>query len=199
MIADARFHRQERRGHHAGESREARSYREHQGVEQPDVHSERAQQFPVRPAGPYPHADPGAFHQQVQEDDDRDPGRGDGQPVGRVGQAGQHRHRPVEERRGRDAPRRRAPDHLHGLVGDQHQRERGQDLVEVVAVVQAPDQAQLDDQAGDRRPGYAGQQGQQVVAGAAPHVRGHERPDHEQRAMGQVDDVHDPEYQREPR
>ena len=89
-----------------------------------------------------------------------------------------------------------APDHRDRLVEEQRQAERRQHLIERAAAVERP---QYDDLEHDRhqRSRDEGERNRERI-GLRPGQRRHQEvaADHEQRAVGEVDDPHDAEHQR---
>jgi hypothetical protein len=103
------------------------------------------------------------------------------------------------KRRHRREQRGAAPQDRHQLVEEQDQAESGEHLVEVIAVVERAQRHDLDRHADHQRPGEAERHAREVRAGP---LRGGEhqiRADHVQRAVRQVDEVHDAEHQRQAR
>ena len=68
----------------------------------------------------------------------------------------------------------------------------------MVAVVEDAQDNHLHDHARERGRRQGRQQAEQKAAGQVGHGGGHVGPDHVQGAVGQVDDPHDPEDQRQP-
>jgi hypothetical protein len=82
-----------------------------------------------------------------------------------------------------------------------HQRhaERGQDRGQRVAAHQRPQGGDLEDGAEQGHAEHGPAQGEPEVAGEEEHRGAHVGAEHEQVAVGEVHDVHDPEDQRQPR
>ncbi len=100
--------------------------------------------------------------------------------------------------RQRREQRRAAPDDGDQLVEEQDQAEGGEHLVEVVALVERAQRDHFDQHADHQRAEQAEQHAERV--GAGPLRGGHRQvgADHVERAVRQVDEVHDAEHQRQP-
>ena len=99
----------------------------------------------------------------------------------------------------RHVERRRAPDELHALVQEQDDAEGRQHLVEMVAVVEMAEdqhfQQQAEGQRGRQRQQRAPSTKLPVMAVKAADQIG---ADHVLHAMGEIDEVHHAEHQRQP-
>ena len=91
-----------------------------------------------------------------------------------------------------------APDHGHRLVEEQREPERRQHLVERAAPVERPQDHNLEHDR-DQRAADESQEHRQRI-GLRPGESGHEEvaAEHEKRAVSEVDDPHDAEYERHP-
>ena len=196
-LAHARLHREDRPGHHPGQRRQAGTQAENQGVEQADVHAQGRHHRRMGGAGADQHAHPGAVDQPVEEGRHRQPDRDHRQPVGRVVEAGQ-RYRAVQPGRRLRVQRADAPDHAHRLVEKQHQAKGGQHLVEVVALVQAGQRNAVDGHAQHHGAQHRAQRAEQEGPRGRRDGGGQKGPHHVERAMRQVDKIHDAEDQRQP-
>ena len=145
--------------------------------------------------GAHQHPDAGVVHQQVEAERDQQADAEQHQPVGGVRQVGQQPHRPGERGGRRSQNRRRSPDRLHRVVGDQDEAEGGDDLGEMVARVEPAHDQDFEDP-GDRHGRRHGDQHRPDEAAAALMDAGGEvGAGHVQRTMGQVHGVHDAEHQ----
>ena len=98
-----------------------------------------------------------------------------------------------------DLTHRRAPLPQRVLLEHQRDAERGEDGRQRVASDQGPERRDLERGAQHGDDDRRHEQGQPVVPGHAQHAGAHERAQHEQIAVGEVDDVHDPEDEGETR
>ena len=89
------------------------------------------------------------------------------------------------------------PDHGHRLVEEQREPERGQHLVERTAPVERTQDHNFDHDRDQCAADESEGNGQRI--GLRPGERCHEEvaAEHEKRAMGEVDDPHDAEYERD--
>jgi hypothetical protein len=93
--------------------------------------------------------------------------------------------------------RRGAPDHARQLVGEQHQAEGGEHVVQVIAPVQREQADPVDHRAQHEHPAKPRQHGERKGAAGVPRRGGKVRAEHVQRAVRQVDEAHDAEHQRQ--
>jgi hypothetical protein len=89
------------------------------------------------------------------------------------------------------------PDDPDQLVEEQDQPERGQNLVEMIALVEALQCDALDDDAEHQRRRHGDQSGQHERIGRIEHRCGEVRAHHVQRAVREIHEIHDPEHQRQ--
>ncbi|KAG1184585.1 hypothetical protein G6F35_015064 [Rhizopus arrhizus] len=93
--------------------------------------------------------------------------------------------------------RRRPPDDAGQLVEEQDEAECGQHLVQMFARIQARQRDAVQQQAQRRHAGNDRGGGQQERAGVAEHGGRDEGAHHVERAVRQVDEIHDAEHQRQ--
>jgi hypothetical protein len=174
-----------------GKTREGCAEREDDGVEKADIDAEGGDHFAVGLAGADLHAEPGLRDQQAKPGRDHETGNDDCQPIGRIGQAAGQHDRTGEKSRRVEIERKGAEDEADTFGKHQHQREGRQHLVEVIAVIEPANHHDLDQSAKRRSRHKAGDQADPEGAGPGGDRRADEAPDHEQRAMGEVDQSHD--------
>ncbi len=199
VVAHAGLDREHRSGQRARERRQCRAQAEHQRVEQRDIDAERRHHGAVGSAGADEHADARSHHQQIEKQRDQKPHRDNGQPIGRIRNAGQHLDLTGKKVRDLRIKRGRAPDHAHDLVEEQDQAEGRQHLIEMVALVQRAKDHDLDDNADRRRAEERGGDRKKVGMGRIERRRRDERADHIERAVGEIDEIHHAEDQRQAR
>jgi len=119
------------------------------------------------------------------------------QTEGRVAEAGDL-YRPRQRLRRIEHHRLVAPDRAHRLVGDQDQREGGEHLRQVVACVEPAQHGEFEQRTDRHRAGHRCQHADHERAARRRSRRSQIGADHVQRAMRQVDHVHDPEDERQP-
>jgi hypothetical protein len=119
--------------------------------------------------------------------------------VRRVGQAVDDLDRPAQRSGRRRHHRRRAPDHLHDVVGHQDHAEGRQHLREVIALVELAHQQHFEQRRDDDGDEHRQRDGRDEGPALLVRLRRHVRPRHEQRAVRQVQHVHDAEHQRQAR
>ncbi|KAG1264028.1 hypothetical protein G6F65_014419 [Rhizopus arrhizus] len=194
-FAHADFNGQQRRGHHAGQPAQQGAQAEHQRVELADVDAQRVHHFAVVSARTDQHTDARAVDEPPQTPRHQRADRDERQADHRILESRRQRHRAFQERR--DAHQRRAPpeDQADRFVRKQQQAERGQHLVQVIALVQLADHQHL-----DRHAVQAGtQQGRQHAGQERPRgadrVGGAIRAHHVEGPVRQVHHAHDPEDQ----
>ena len=124
-------------------SAERRAEREDHREETPDVDTHHDRHLPVRGARAHQHADPGLRHQDIQQQGHTNAHGDDRQAIGRVLHAARQLHRAGEPARRIEHERLVAPDDAHHLVRDQDDRERGEHLREVIALVKLAQEAHL--------------------------------------------------------
>ena len=170
---------------------------EHGGEELRHRDADRARHLHVVDAGADHRAEARALHQEVEPDRDHDRDPDHHQPVGRKREAGDA-ERLLQVRRGRDRDRVAAPDDQAEVGDDERDAERDQHLAEHVAGELAQDEA-LDEPA-ERRDDEAAQERREPEVGHdLEDARAEIGAEHEQRAVRQIRDPHQPEDQREAR
>jgi len=92
----------------------------------------------------------------------------------------------------------RSPEDAGQLVEEENQPEGGQHLIQVISVVEPPQCHQLDRHADQGRRRQGRQQAEQEGTCQPGHAGRHERPNHVERAVRQIDQVHDAENQGQP-
>ena len=197
VFAHADLRGQNGRLHQAGKTGKRGADPEHERVEQLDVDSERADHFAVRGAGPDQHADARAHHDQVEPGRHRQRHHDDGQPVHRVIDAGKNFDRGIEPGRQGQVHAGRSPDQAHQFVEEQDQAEGRQHVVEMVAAVQPAHGDHFDRHADQERRHQREQHAADKVAGPRREGRRKVGADHVERPVRQIDEIHDPENQRQ--
>ena len=130
-------------------------------------------------------------HGEPDEDDDR--------AIDGIANARRELDVAAEPRRQRRIYGRAAPEHRDQLVEEEDQPEGGEHLIEVVALVQRAQRDELGDDADGQRGGQREQDGEQEAAGVRVKGRGEVGAHHVEGAVGEVDEVHDAEHERQPR
>ncbi len=120
------------------------------------------------------------------------------QPVDRIRQRVGQRDRPVEDRRHRDAVDVVADHEAAQLLEHEDEPVGQQHLLQVVALVEVREQRPLEEDAQHHREHDADDDGDEQAAGQRRQRERHVRADHVEAAMGEIDDAHDAEDQREP-
>jgi hypothetical protein len=92
--------------------------------------------------------------------------------------------------------RNRPPDDFGELVEKQNETEGGEHLVEMVARIERAQRYRLDQNSDQERRKNRQRQRQEEAAGPLRETRGKKRADHVERAVRQIDHVHDAEHQR---
>jgi hypothetical protein len=105
----------------------------------------------------------------------------------------------AEPSRQRGVHGRASPEHGHELVEEENQAEGGEHLIEVIALVERAQRDDLGDDADGERGREREDDGEREAARLGEEGGGEVRAHHVERAVGQVDEVHDPEDQRQPR
>ena len=172
---------------------------EHQRVEQLDVDAERADHFPVGGAGADQHADAGSHHHEIEHQRDRERDHDDGEPIGRIEHAGNDLDRHRQPRRQRQRQARRAPDQPHRVVEKQDQPEGRQHVIEMIAAVEMPQRDEFQHDAEQQRRAEREHDAEHETAGPRHEGRGEIGAHHVERAMREIDQVHDAEHQRQSR
>jgi hypothetical protein len=185
------------RGDHAGDGRQGHAQREHHGVDALDVDAQRFGHVVVEGAGADLHAQARLRDQQVQAQRQRDAHARHHQPVDRVRQVVGERDRGGQGLRDVDAVHFVAPQDGAQFLEHVDQAERQQHLVEVVTVVEVPEQHFLQQQPEGHRDDGAAQDGQREAAEARGQEPGQVGAQHVEAAVRQVHHAHDPEDQRQ--
>ena len=94
--------------------------------------------------------------------------------------------------------RLRPPDQRHQIVEEQDQPERAEHLIEMAALIERSQCQDIEDDTECHRGDDAEHDRQDERAGPVEDGRGEERAHHIERAMCQIEEVHDAEDQREP-
>ncbi len=198
-VAHAGFHGKDRRGHDAREPRQHGATAEHQHEQAVDIDAERRDHGRIAGAGAYQGAEAGALHHQPQQPGGGQARQQDGGAIGRPGQAGHQLDAAFQQRRHRHLQRRAAPDHADQLVQAEDDAEGGQHLCQVVARIEVAEHQPFQRQAGQQRHRQRQQQRKPEAAGGRGEAGAQIGAQHVLHAMRQVDEVHHPEHQRQPR
>ncbi len=196
-LAHAHLHGQQRPEHAARDGAERSAQREDAGEQPAHIGAHGHRHLAVGGAGTHLHADARARDQHIEQQRHRQADADDEQPVGRVGEARQQFHRAGQRGRRIERHRLRAPDHAHGLVGHQQDREGAQHLREMVSPVEPPQHRHLQQHADRRRGERAAREADPERARRRGDGRDQVGAHHVERAVRQVDHVHDAEHQRE--
>ena len=183
--------------HQAGETGERRPDAEHERIEQLDVDPQRGGHLAVGGAGADQHADARAHDHQIEREGDEQRHDDDRQAVHRIVDAGQELDGGVEPGRQREIHARRAPDQAHQLVEEQNEPEGTEHVVEMVAAVEPPHGDHLDRHPDQERRHQRESDAAEERVGEAGEGRGEVGAQHVERAVRQVDEVHDAEHQRQ--
>ena len=116
----------------------------------------------------------------------------------RVVDAAGERNRPRQPRRHREIEGKRAEHPAGAFREHEDQREGREHLIQMVAAVEPPDDEDFDDRACGGRRREARRKPDPVRAGERCDRGAGERADHVERAVGEVDEAHDAEDQRQP-
>jgi hypothetical protein len=142
-IAHRRRHVGVRRVEHARQRRERHAECEHAADQAAGVDAERLRQFRLLGSGSDARAQPRALEREVdrrthdQAHDDYE------QPIGRIGREAEVRH--AGQQRGRFIRRaERARGQSHSVLDHQHEREREEQIVERIQIVESPQKQHLD-------------------------------------------------------
>jgi hypothetical protein len=199
VLAHADLHHEDRRLHQAGEAGERGAEPEHQRVEQLDIDAERADHFAVRCTSADQHAEPGAHDREIQQRSDRQRYRDNDQAIDRIIDAGNHLNGVEHLARQRQRHSRRTPDQAHQVVEENQDAERAEHVVEMVAAVEWPDRDDFQHDARNECRGKSEYRADHEAVGRLGERRGKIGAEHVERAVRQVDEVHDAEDQRQAR
>ncbi|MPN32182.1 hypothetical protein SDC9_179658 [bioreactor metagenome] len=133
--------------------------------------------------------------QQIEPQRHRQPDTQQHQPVGGIRQLGQQLHRPGQRSRRRRHDRRRPPDGLDQIVGNQDHAKGGQHLGKVVTAVEPAHHQPLDQRSDQDGGDDRHQHGAQKGAAALMYLGRDVGAGHIERAVRQVHGVHDAEHQ----
>ena len=158
FVADTGIDGEDRR---RGDSREPRergaergAEREDNGKQQLEIDSQRPGNGRIAGAGPDHHSEAGMADEKIKCKSDNQAKPDDDQPVDGIGRARNDLHHTHEPWRNRRAERLRPPDPSGAFVENQDHAERAQDLIEVVELVQSPDQQEFEDEAQQEATGH---------------------------------------------
>ena len=126
------------------------------------------------------------------------PDQDDREAEDRVVDAARERDRAGEKLGAREIERKGAEHPARSLGKDQNQREGGEHLIEMVAAVEPPDDGDLHDGARCGSGRQARREPDPEGAGRGGDGRAGEGADHVERTVGEVDEAHDAEDQRQP-
>ena len=180
-----------------GEAGKRGAEAEHDGVEQADVDAQRRHHGAVAGAGPDQHAQAGARDHEPQQHRDREADPDDHQPVERIAQVAGDLHMARQVVRDGAVDRCSAPQDRDQFVEEQDQAEGGEHLVEVVPLVERAQGNQLHHDPHHQRAGEAKRNRQRERSGGLVEPGRQVGADHVERAVGEVDEVHDAEHQRQ--
>ena len=120
------------------------------------------------------------------------------EPIGRIVHAGHDLHRHGQPGRQRQRKAGRAPDQPHRVVEEQDQPEGRQHLVEMVAAVEMPERHEFQHDAEQQRGAERQQRCRARNSGPGHEGRREIGAHHVERAVREIDEVHDAEHQRQP-
>ena len=135
----------------------------------------------------------------VEQRRDHERRHDDDQAIERVVDAGDHLHGGEHLRRQRQRQTRRAPDQPHRVVEEQDQPEGRQHVIEMIAAVEMPERDEFQRNAEQQRGTQRQHDADDEIAGPRHEGRGEIGAHHVERAVRQVDEVHDAEDERQPR
>ena len=160
--------------------------------------AQRADHFCIGGAGADEHADARPRNDHVEPERHGNANHDQCKPIDRVSKIFSQLQRARQDLGCRDGQRSRPPDHFHRLVDEQDDAEGGEHLVEMVAVIQVSEDQHFQRQAENECRQQAKQQRCEEVAGQPEEQKSQVSADHVLHAMGQVDEAHDAEDQRQP-
>ncbi len=181
----------QRRLHHSGKTGEGGTEPEYEGVEELNIDAERADHLAVGGTGADQHADARAHHQRIQQERNRQRRQNDNQPIERVVDSRQNLNRAEHLRRERQRQAGRPPDQPHQFVEEQQQAEGAEHLVKVIASVERPDRNHLKRHSGHQRREQRQSDAGQETVGERCKCCGEVRAEHVERAVRQIDQIHD--------
>jgi hypothetical protein len=152
-----------------------------------------ADHFAIRFAGADSHAEPRLGDQQEKPNRHRAADADDRQAVELIPRTAGDWHGALQQLRNVEVERKRAEQPARAFGKDQDQCEGRQHLVEMVALVEAANDKDLDDRAGGSRRREAGGEPEPERAGGGRDCGAREGADHVERSMGKVDQPHDAE------
>ena len=138
-------------------------------------------------------------HEHVKQRGNREPGGDHDEPPHRVEEAISELHGSRKQFRHRQAQRRRAPYELHPVIEKKNDTEGRNDVIEVIPVVEMSKDDEFEQKPKCQCGGERQHQRGEKAAGQRIESDGEVGPQHVLDAVRQVDDVHDPEHQRQPR
>ena len=118
-------------------------------------------------------------------------------PIGRIEHAGDDLHRHGQPGRQRQRQAGRAPDQPHRVIEKQDQPEGRQHLIEMVAAVEMPERDEFERDAQQQRGAERQQDAEHKTVGPGHEGGGEIGAHHVERAVRQIDEIHDAEHQRQ--
>ena len=164
-----------------------------------DANTHPLRHLAVGRARAHPHAELGVADQQVQRQRGGQACGQNQQAVAGIWQKAEQLNRPRERRRGGRHDGRRPPDGFDHIVRNQDDAKGGKHLTQVVTRIELANEHGLQHRSQGHRDGNAHRNRQQERAAVRMHAGRDIAPGHKQRAVREVERVHDAEHQREAR
>ena len=196
IIAHAGLNRQNRTSHEAGQTGERSPQTENQRVEQTDIDAQHGHHARVAGACADQHSHPRMMDNDIERGCYGEADGDDQKPIRRIRHSEDH-HGPSEPVRRTHIERLRSPDDPDELIEHQNQAKRRQHLVEVIAIIKRAQRGSLDDGANEEGAKHSCQAGDDERPRAHEHCRPDIRPQHVERRVREVDEIHDAQHQRE--
>ncbi len=197
LVSHAGIDRIERRGEHPGHEGQRRADGEHGDVDAARIDAEDIDHLGLLGRGADYCAELGALDPEKQAQRKREAQADDGEAVGGIGEARRYGDGEIEHRRDRHRIEVVADDQRAGFLEQQDQREGQQHLVEVVALVEVAEETALQEGAEQAAAEHRDRQRQPDRTPGVCHQIGDVGAHHQHGAVGQVDDAHHAEDQRQ--
>ena len=191
------MHAEHRRGDDPGKAGERGTGREGRGEEPIRVHAERPEHFSVLDAGADEHADARPAVDHRHRGGERDAERHHEQAIDRIDTADQ-RDRPVEPGGRRERAHFASPNLSDDVDDHERDTDRQEDLVEVPPA-EAPQEQRLEHEAEHAERKRRREHREPERTSGLDDGERDVRPEHVERAVREVDDIHHPEHEREAR